>query len=285
MDTLATERQERLTALLDQLETFPTYAMLMRCVEAVGIDPRVQADRDRMDAAMAGAWAYDRMLLYLKRLRSLNEERMELGRAIYQRKQVPDPTSEAELEGAVQARVEATELAGEQEIVVNFFCVCVQHIHQLLTIVADAVGYQIPADDVAFLDEFRFLRNHFEHWNERLPGKNNEIGLMTKTLTANGYHVTGGLSTDQLGRFVVVDPRKKGGPQTHVVDVTNAGLTRIEQIMRETVEKVRERALDQVRVHFIVHPDEDIPSPESVRLDLPISAGSPTPPSPTTNPR
>ena len=78
-------------------------------------------------------------------------------------------------------------LAGQQEIVLNFFTISIQHIHSLLKVVAEAVGYDIDPDDDAFFRKFRPLRNHFEHWSERLPGKTGEVGLITKTVTAYGY--------------------------------------------------------------------------------------------------
>lgn len=268
---LGAEQRARLIALLDKLGTFPVPETIVRCVEVVGVDPTVEADRLRMDAAMAGAWAHDRLLLYLDRLRSLNEERIQLGDAIRKLQQHPYPTNDAEVEAAAWARVMAPHLAGKQEIVVNFFCVSVQHIRSLLKVIAAAVRYEIPPDDLSFLDEFRFLRNHFEHWYDRLPGKTNETGLVTKTLTADEYRVRGGLQTDEKGRFIVIEP-KKTGLVTHVVDVTNEGLARVERIVQATSAKVKELAIERVRAHYLADP-RDIPSAESVRDDLLIRVG------------
>jgi hypothetical protein len=259
---LTSKQQEQLTALLEELRTFPIYVMIVRCEEAVGLDPAVEADRDRLDAALSGAMALDRLRLYLKRLRSLNEERTQLGDKIRKLTRYPDPTT----------RVLALELAGDQEIVVNFFCVSVQHIRSLLKVVAAAVKYEIPPDDLAFLDEFRFLRNHYEHWYSRLPGKADEIGLMTKTLTADTYHVQGELKVDEKDRVIVIEP-KKSGPVTHIVDITNDGVARIEKIVQETSAQVKDMVLKRVRMHFIAYPEQDIPPPESIRQGLLIDLG------------
>ena len=254
MDTLTPEKQAQLTALIDELDTFPLYVRIVRCEEAMGLDPTVEADRDRMDAALAGAWAFDRLLLYLNRLRSLNDERMQFGDAIRELKRHPYPSTAEEVDAAARARVLAPHFAGELEVVVNFFCVSVQHIRSLLKVVAEAVGYEICQDDLDYLDEFRFLRNHFEHWYSRLPGKVGEAGLMTKTVTADGYHVWGGLRSDAKDRVIVIEP-KKSGPVTHVVDVTNNGVARIEKIVQETGAQVRKLTLERVRAHFIAHPE------------------------------
>ena len=72
---LADERQAQLDALLDALRNLPTPEMIVRCREAVGADPTVEAGLARIHAANAGAWAFDRMTSYLDRLRSLNAER------------------------------------------------------------------------------------------------------------------------------------------------------------------------------------------------------------------
>lgn len=271
IEGLTPVQQEKLTALVAELSTFPTSETMVRCQEAVDLDPNIEVDSAQTDAAAAGAWAYDRMLLHLDRLRSLNEERMQIGERIHQLLEHPHPMTEAEIPKAAWAGVAAPHLAGQQEIVLNFFCVSVQHIRSLLLVVADAVGSEIPQDDLDFLDGFRFLRNHFEHWYDRLPGKTNEAGLITKTMTANGYYVRGGLRTDEKNRIIVIEP-KKSGPVEHVVDVTNDGVTRVEKIVQETSAKVRGLAIERVRAHYIANPNH-IPSPEGVRQHLLLQVG------------
>jgi hypothetical protein len=241
-------------------------------MEAIGGDPTTEAGQAAVDAAMAGAWAFDRMTSYLVRLRSLNDERMQLGTEIGRLKRHPYPTSEAEVEAAARARVTASILAGKQEVVFNFFSVCIQHIRSLLLVLAESVGYQIPQDDLDFLDRFRFLRNHYEHWYSRLPGKSGEIGLFTKRLANGEYRLRGGLQTDEKDRIVVVEP-KKPVPVAHIVDVTNAGLERVERIARETAEGAKARALENVRAYYVANPDKPIPPPESVDQELLIDVG------------
>lgn len=279
MDPLTPDQQAQLTALLDELGNLPTPETIVRCTEAIDPDPTTEAGRARIDAAAAGAWAFDRMTAYLDRLRSLNEERKQLGIEIGRLKRHPCPRSEAEVEEAALARVKAPILAGKQEVVYNFFCVSVQRICSFLRIAADAVGYQIPQPDLEFLDEFRHLRNFYEHWDERLPGKRNEIALVTRTTTPDEYRFRGGLETDEFDRIIVVEPRKPV-PVAHIVDVTDAGVERIERITRETWEKVREHAIENVRAHFVANPAEPIPPPESVDQSLLISVGGYEPASP-----
>lgn len=271
LEDLTPAQQEQLTALLAALNTFPVPETIVRCQEAIDLGPNTEFDPVQVDAAAAGAWAHDRMLLYLERLRSLNEERMQIGECIHQLLEHPEQSSKAEAPAAVWAKVMASHLAGEQEIVLNFFCISIQHIRSLLMVTSDAVHWGIPQDDLGFLDEFRFLRNHFEHWYDRLPGKTNEAGLITRMKTADGDQIRGGLQTDENDRIIVIEP-KKSGPVTHVVDVTNDGLARVEKIVQEASAKVKQLALDRVRTHYIEHP-QTIPSPKSLKQHLLIDVG------------
>lgn len=266
------DRQHQLDELIDKLSNTTTPEAIVASMEAIGVDPTIEADQARIDAAMAGAWAFDRMTSYLKRLRSLNDERMQLGTEIGRLKRHPFPKSEEEVEAAALARVRAPILAGEQEVVFNFLAVSVQHIRSLLMMFAASVGYQIPQDDLDFLDNVRFLRNHYEHWYSRLPGQSGEVAMFTKSTVDGEYRVRGGIQTDEKDRIIVVEPRKPI-PVAHIVDVTNEGVDRIERIVRETWEGATAQALENVRAYFADNPDKPIPTPESVKQDSLISVG------------
>ena len=272
MDSLAPDRQAQVTALLNELAKRPTYDRIVRGVEVVGFNPNVQADIKQADAVMAASWASYRMLSYLERLHDLNEERKALGTEIHKLREHPYPQFEAEIEAYARARILAPHLSGNQEVVLNFLCVCVQHIHSFLKILSEAVDHKLPAEDDAFLDKFRHLRNHFEHWNERLPGKKYEHALMIKTMTASEYRFQGGLRSAGDDRVYVVNPRV-APPETHIVDVSDDGVARVEKVVRETDAKVKELILERVRQHFLANPDAPIPAPEDVRSDPIIDVG------------
>src|SRR5215207_3300917 len=123
IEDLTPEQQGELTALLDALATFPVPETIFRCAQIVGVDPANQADVERMDAAGSGAWAYDRLISYLVRLRALVKEQRQIGRQIRAFMQHPDPTSEEEVDAAAWARVMAPRLAGDQEVILNFISV------------------------------------------------------------------------------------------------------------------------------------------------------------------
>lgn len=272
MVSLTPERNAQLTALLDELARRPTYDRIVRGVEVIGFNPNVEAEVKQADAVMAASWASYRMRSYLERLRDLNEERKELGTEIRQLREHPYPQSVAEIEAYARARILAPHLSGNQEVVFNFLCVCVQHIHSFLTILAEAVEYELPDKDDAFLDKFRHLRNHFEHWNERLPGKKYEKALMTKTMTPHEYRFQRGLQSAGNDRVKVIYPRKSP-PETHIVDVSDDGVARVERIVQETDAKVKELILERVRGHFLTNPDQPIPLSEDVPNDPIIDVG------------
>jgi hypothetical protein len=264
-EDLSPDQQARLTALLEKLETFPVSERIVRCEEVIG-DSTSEADRIRIDAAMAAAWAYNRMLLYLERLRMLNDERMEIGNQIRSLPRFPSPKSEKEADLEAHAWVYGSHLAGKQEVVLNFFTVSIQHIHSLLKVVGEAVGLEIDPADEAFFQKFRPLRNHFEHWYSRLPGKTGEIGLVTKTVTAYGYQIKGGLERDGQDRVIVVEPTKPIAI-AHIVEANNDGVARVERIVQEANARFLELPIERVREHYINDPTS-IPRPESVSDDL-----------------
>src|SRR5687767_3353488 len=103
-DDLTSDQQGQLTALLEKLETLPVSERIVRCEEAIG-NSTSAADRIRIDAALAAAWAYNRMLLYLERLRMLNGERMGIGNQIRALPRFPSPKSQKEAEAEAHARV------------------------------------------------------------------------------------------------------------------------------------------------------------------------------------
>ena len=61
---------------------------------------------------------------------------------------------------------------------------------------------------------------------------------------------------------------------THVVDVTNSGVARIEKIVQETAAQVGKLTVERVCAHFIAHPEKDIPPPESIDQDLLLDVSS-----------
>src|SRR5688572_2782391 len=90
------------------------------------------------------------------------------------------------------------------------------------------------------------LRNHFEHWYSRLPGKTGEIGLVTKTVTAYGYQVRGGLERGPNDTVIVVEPTKPIAI-AHIVEANNDGVARVEKIVQEADVRFRDLPIQRVR--------------------------------------
>jgi hypothetical protein len=276
VEDLALEQQSQLSALLDELETLPTpeaiVASRLICIGELKLEERIT----EVDRAMAGGWAAARVIPYLLQLRRLDQQRLDLGMAIYHHKHHPEPQHESEIVDRARAEVLAIEYSGEQEVVYNLFCICVQHIRSFLKIAAETVGYEIDADDLAFLDEFRHLRNHYEHMYNRLPGKVNELALLTKKIGTTSYRVRGGLETDSKQRIIVKE-LKGGLVMTHVVDITSAGMERVERIVGRTWNELKPTAINNARKHYIAAPSK-IPSPEAVPQNLLMQVGGYIPP-------
>ncbi len=241
----------------------------------MGADLNTEEGLKLADRVMAGAWSSQRIIPYLIELRRLNEERLRLGEAIYQQKRHPYPMHESEVVAKARAEVLASHNSGLQEVIYNLFCICIQHIRSFLRIAAEAVDYTIAPGDLEFLDKFRHLRNHYEHMYNRLPGKVNELALLTKEVTGGTYRVRGGLDVDSMGNILVIE-LEGGAATTHAVEVTHAGMDRIESIVDETWNQLKPFALNQVRQQFIADPS-NIPPPESITQGMLLKVGGYSP--------
>jgi hypothetical protein len=285
-EDLTPERQEKLAALHEELQVNTTSDMILLCQHAIGFNPKHEEDRKRLDRAIAGALGANRALMYLERLQILNEERKQIGTEVYRLQQriSRGVSTAAEVTEVATARAMLPQLPGKQEVIVNFFCISVQHVRSLLKTTVESVDYEIPQTDLDFLDEFRHLRNHFEHWYSRLTGEGSEAAMMTKTLTEEEYRVEGGLRTDDQNRYIVIELKKikgeNGQPGTveeieHTVDVTDHGVAEVGRILEVTDAKIREAALRQAREHFMAN-SETIPSPKSLpRIEFLKIGGGP----------
>lgn len=273
MDSLGSRRRHQLERLLNGLETRGTPELILACLVAQEVDAGIKSDRKRIDDAMAAAWAFDRATHYMERLRELNEERKSLSAEIadfHSRKKHQYPSD------SIRPTVRAAQEAGQFEVIVNLYCVCVMHIWSLLKNASELLGVEIPTEDLDFLNELRPLRNHFEHWYNRLPGKSHERELVTKVETRDTYAVRAGLRTDERGRYVVFEYKKVDGQEeliTHYVDLRNHSFERIDSIFAEANSRLRAQVLGQVTAYFVMHSDRVIPVSKSIKTDGLFRAG------------
>jgi hypothetical protein len=264
-------QQARLKSLLAELDAHPTPEAIAYCREVMGANPDVEEGMRLIDKALTGAWAAERIIPNLVKLRTLNEERMELGNTIHQQKNHPYPTHESEVDGKAWAEVLGSHNAGAQEVVFNHFCICVKHIRSALILAAEAVGNEIDQDDLDYLDRFRHLRNHYEHLYERLPGRCNDRAYVRKEMRDGYYYVEAGLEVDENDSIIAIELKKNGPLVAHAVPVTSAGMERIAKIVLEIWESLKPYAIFQVRKYFIAGCD-------SVRLVVWKSCLNPPPP-------
>lgn len=261
IEDLTPDQQEHLQALLKTLESFPMPERFVRCAAAMG-NSTSEDDRQRIDSALDAAWAFDRLILFLNRLRDLNAERKALAESVRGLSRFPNPTSEGEAAQDAHAPVHGPHSTAQQEIVLYFMAVSIQHIHSLLKTIAVELDCRIDTDDEAYLKKFRHLRNRCEHSYGRIPVDAGEIGQGTRPFPDTERRQRGGLERDDQDRIVVINPMK---PLTraHVVEANDAGLARVECIVQVACESFMTLTVERVRDHFLRDPGA-IPLPESI---------------------
>ena len=174
------------------------------------------------------------------------------------------PTRVEEIEDYARESIIAVHNSGLQEVTVHFFCNCVMHLHKLLKKAAEGAGYEIPKEDLEYLNAYRDLGNYYEHIEKRLPGHVDAGEAVRETLTDDEWRIESGLPVDDLGRIL-----RKG----KAIDATGRGLACIEEVVRRTWDQLRPAALNGARRHFEAHPS-DIPVPEQVEHRLLASTGT-----------
>ncbi len=215
------------------------------------------ADETRQLGPVIGAsYALNKVLYYLDALDRAEEERLAVGKEIARLRGEANGQRSSDPVQAAQLDFLGFTLAGRQEVAWHQFTVWVTQISRLLELVTGAAGASLAEVDRAYLDTFRVLRNHFEHLNERLPGR--EKGGRLVIAQPDDQRLMLGLQGDEMGRIVV-----NGTP----VDVTGRGRDQVRQIVARTVERIRDACLARLREHFAADPDR-IPSPESIGINL-----------------
>ena len=236
---LTSDNQQRLDALIAELETLPTAERILQSADLLCPFPRREAEKKRLRSAMAGAFAAERTMYYLVALRSVNEERKRLNKLIEKLRLVEaQALSRRDAEGVDTARVEQIALSGMVEVALHTFAVYVSQIEMLLPIATRSVSATIASRDLAFLRSYRQLRDHYEHFDERLPGKSKSQTYVTESESQGAWSFIAGLSVDPEGRFDIAGTK---------VDVTDRGLTQVEAIVQTAWEEINQKSIERVK--------------------------------------
>lgn len=198
----------------------------------------------------------NKVLYYLEALDRIDQERLKVGQEVARLRGRVAELREADPGEAVRLDFTVFTLAGTQEVSWHLFTVCVSQVLRLLPEAARGAGIELSEEDREYLETFKNLRNHFEHLDERLPGREKKGRIVI--MQPDELRMVLGLQVDELGRVIV---------NGTAVDVTGRGVEAVRRIVDGTVEAIRAACLGQVRQHFAVDP-EQIPAPESIGSGL-----------------
>jgi hypothetical protein len=233
---------EEAISLFDEFDTPELMFNVMSHVHQSADGENTRAVRDR---AMAASYATTKVFYYLGALDRVDAERMRLGRTIGESHRRAEALRGRDRARAEELSFKAFTLAGQQEVTWHFIAVCASQIGRLLPVAAGAVGSAVPAEDVAFLDTFRVLRNHFEHLDERLPGREKKGRLVLSA--PDSSRILLGIEVDTQDRIVV---------NNVAVDVTSRGVARVHRIIEEAIAAIRQACLARLREYLSANPDQ-----------------------------
>jgi hypothetical protein len=266
MDSLNTEQQERLIALITELETLPTAERIVQSAKVRCPLPVGEAEKKRMRAALAGAFAAEKVVYYLQCLRFANRERNRLNRQIANQIAIENEAlTIRDAKAVATSRIERTALSGLLEVMLHTFAVYAWRIAVLLPIAARASSVKIDSCDQNVLNAYEGLRHHFEHIEERLPGKKHAAEYVTEWEENGEWKIQMEFGVDSAGRFVI---------NGTAIDVTDEGLREIERVAQKVWEKINQQTIEEVRTYFTKHP-ADIPDPSAVDSSLLFSTWTP----------
>lgn len=224
-------------------------------------DPDVR--RVEMRNALAAGISAQKLLAYLPVLRRVEQWRASLAQQITHQLAAYDRLLAAKNVEAASHYVMATQLAGEQEVIVHFFVIAVGRIDRALRNIAAVTGYEIENTDSSTLVGYRDLRNYFEHMENELPGgkKERDKAKIDPSILTND--VMFGLRNDDTGRTKV-------GNKT--VDVTGRGLDALESIIQKVCEGCESECLKKVEAFFETN-SENIPDIDDIDISSLVSIG------------
>lgn len=272
MDHLTPEQQEELTTVLDKLAGLPTPELIVESARLRVPQSLDEIGKKRMHLAYAGAYAYEKITYYLETLRDIDQRRIDLNAEIRSLLDHADQLEQTNPMATVEPKIRATYLSGMLEVTFHLFASCVAQIERLLPTVSRAAGYKIPKTDSETMASYVPLRHHFEHLDERLPGRTNQQEFVIESQDERHWRVEIGFEIDNQSR-IVIDGK--------AIDVTTRGLRAIEDIFQRLWEPLRHSSLEEVRKHYQRNPG-DIVGPSRIAQRLLMSVNDKAQPFPTT---
>jgi hypothetical protein len=262
VDTLTGEQGARLAAVLAELVSNPTVDLINLSAALRMPDVVDEPTKRRAEAAFAGVIAAEKIKFYLEALRASNARRLELGNRIKKLNAQARDLEFSDPLASIAPEIQSTYLAGQQEVELHVFAVCIRVIFKLLPYVARTAGYKIPAADRETLKTFEPLRHYYEHLWEQLPGGGGTYVKEVANETGDG-RIVFGLPMDDQGRVVLAGK---------TIDVSTDGVNAVHGVVERTWDNLRESSLEEAEKHLRRNPDT-IPDPERLRSDLRIRLG------------
>lgn len=258
------EQQARLEGVIAALETLPTPEVIIESQKLRCSLPLTDKTRRRLRMAYAGGISAQRLLSYIEALDDVDEHRQEISRNITQLLRDRDVLLAAEDSDAAYPMTLSAHLAGRMEVDNHFFAVCVGRIERFLPKAARAAGHKISKEDLELLGTFRPVRDHYEHFDERLPGGDKYSVAASESEENGRWTIRMGLTVDPMQRIVI---------DSVAADMTPRGLATVREIVRRNWDELKPAAIEHARKYFVENPDQ-LPHPDDLDHDVLVSTGN-----------
>lgn len=254
LESMSPGRRDRVKALAEALRQLPLAELILESSKIRCPDPDSDSGRKRLRGSFAGSVAVSRVMSYLSALEELNKKRVAASGRVNWHIERARQTPRTELEFMARELVLVHQLSGQIEVDIHLIVICVRQIAKMMPIAARPTGHKIPATDLRILRQLDDLRDHFEHLDERLPGKSRHAELVREIDDDMGWRLEVGFQTDPEGRILL------GGS---VFDVDNPAIQEIDRVVRENVVRMRVSAIDEV-IRYFAENQVSVPDPTVV---------------------
>jgi hypothetical protein len=255
-EDLTDDQKKRFNAVMEQLEKLDVPELLWESARLRMPKPITKEQKPRFRSNFAGAIAAQEVLAYVSELHNANDQRIELFHEINRIKAEADAIEHTDRDQARTLRITVGCLAGMQEVAIHRFASAIERISELLPRATKTSAYKLSSTDRSLLENYKDLRDYYEHLENRLPGGQFDKEACTEIEDERGWRVIMELPINKSDGMIEIQGSR--------IDVSSDAAMDVTLVMQRAWADLKAHALAEVQKHFLANP-EAIPEPIDVR--------------------